>query len=634
MRILIVDDDNNILYSRGDFQNPGAIYDWDECEEFSVNDLKNSDTEINCDVQLLSGSFYHRNKTIPRNIKAIRKKVAKEKFHRPHICMTGEQSNMLQKLYRGVDYLVTSTRGATRGREEMAMMAYNIAMRCLTLNRKLFLLECSKYYSLSTANKLLDLVTGNDITDGEMINLLKYYSDRFREACGYEVVYKVHLGEIIRYGSKESEIVSISFASKAIVDLFKENTHILYVDACHTSDHGSILLAVFEDANHKVQPLGFQISPTENQASWDMFLMTLKEAGVDFDDLVINSDRHEGLLNAIATVFPTAENVSCFVHVERNIQDKWVKTYGVLAEEKKSVVEDFNKYMNFLNCARVSITEEECNGYLKQMELIEMSYSHSDECSVLEYIKEIPSIFMYKWRYNHLMEVTSNPVEICMKELKDERYSLNSCRNEIMFNKFRYLIRWMYDCVEVRFRALNSDMRHSYRESFKVPCEWVEVYIKRMASYYETYRTDFKVKDANQNRDVTTPRLNLFDVLDCGLNAIFRVNLRDMKCSCHEPHWRHTPCVHIIAVLHERCEFSRVWDGVGSEYYQDNVKKTCRYLTAEERDILDEIILPSNPMVVPPDKESIKLRTVRGRTSSNARRKFSRGERTEMLPVC
>lgn len=37
---------------------------------------------------------------------------------------------------------------------------------------------------------------------------------------------------------------------------------------------------------------------------------------------------------------------------------------------------------------------------------------------IADYISGIEGVYIHKWNYNHLMEVTTNPVEICMKELK------------------------------------------------------------------------------------------------------------------------------------------------------------------------------------------------------------------------
>ena len=70
--------------------------------------------------------------------------------------------------------------------------------------------------------------------------------------------------EIVRDGVEKSEIVPTSFVSSVIVSMMKESNHIMYIDDCHCSDHGCILLVIFMDGNHKVQPIGFQVSPIEN----------------------------------------------------------------------------------------------------------------------------------------------------------------------------------------------------------------------------------------------------------------------------------------------------------------------------------------------------------------------------------
>ena len=68
---------------------------------------------------------------------------------------------------------------------------------------------------------------------------------------------------------------------------------------------------------------------------------------------------------------------------------------------------------------------------------------------------------MYKRQYNHLMQFTSNAIEICMKDIMERRYGLNSCHAETVLNKYRYLVRWIYDRLEKREEALKRSSRVS-----------------------------------------------------------------------------------------------------------------------------------------------------------------------------
>ena len=75
-----------------------------------------------------------------------------------------------------------------------------------------------------------------------------------------------------------------------------------------------------------------------------------------------------------------------------------------------------------------------------------------------------------------------------------------------------------------------------------------------------------------------------FRVIDRARRRVYKVRLenREDPCCCHLMYWEHTPCVHVLCVLHFRKEYWRVWESVGGIYSYTSVKKTCRELTKEE----------------------------------------------------
>ena len=79
--------------------------------------------------------------------------------------------------------------------------------------------------------------------------------------------------------------------------------------------------------------LGFGVYANESGATWTDFLMGLKRRGLT-GLLMITSDAHEGILNAIGKVFPTVPWQRCQFHFSRNITDKAPKKYqtGLRAE--------------------------------------------------------------------------------------------------------------------------------------------------------------------------------------------------------------------------------------------------------------------------------------------------------------
>ena len=79
--------------------------------------------------------------------------------------------------------------------------------------------------------------------------------------------------------------------------------------------------------------LGFGVYANESSATWTDFLLSLKKRGLT-GLLMITSDAHEGILNAIGKVFPTVPWQRCQFHFSRNITDKAPKKYqtGLRAE--------------------------------------------------------------------------------------------------------------------------------------------------------------------------------------------------------------------------------------------------------------------------------------------------------------
>lgn len=72
--------------------------------------------------------------------------------------------------------------------------------------------------------------------------------------------------------------------------------------------------------------LGFGVYANESSATWTDFLLNLKKRGLT-GLLMITSDAHEGILNAIGKVFPTVPWQRCQFHFSRTITDRAPKKY-------------------------------------------------------------------------------------------------------------------------------------------------------------------------------------------------------------------------------------------------------------------------------------------------------------------
>jgi len=90
----------------------------------------------------------------------------------------------------------------------------------------------------------------------------------------------------------------------------------------------AFMIAYGTNAQGHREILGFGVYQHETVATWTDFLMGLKKRGLT-GLLMITSDAHEGILNAIGKVFPTVPWQRCQFHFIRNITDKAPKKYQI-----------------------------------------------------------------------------------------------------------------------------------------------------------------------------------------------------------------------------------------------------------------------------------------------------------------
>lgn len=79
--------------------------------------------------------------------------------------------------------------------------------------------------------------------------------------------------------------------------------------------------------------LGFEVYDNESKETWNSFLQKLKKRGLQ-GLLMITSDAHEGIQDAVSKVFPKVPWQRCQFHFARNISGKSPKKYqtGIRAE--------------------------------------------------------------------------------------------------------------------------------------------------------------------------------------------------------------------------------------------------------------------------------------------------------------
>ncbi|KAL3655614.1 hypothetical protein CASFOL_000010 [Castilleja foliolosa] len=88
---------------------------------------------------------------------------------------------------------------------------------------------------------------------------------------------------------------------------------------------GTLLLATAMDGNKQIYPIAFGIVDSENNESWNWFLVKLHEIIGHMPDLVIISDRHKSIMKGVADVFPDAVHGICLFHLKMNVAAKFKK---------------------------------------------------------------------------------------------------------------------------------------------------------------------------------------------------------------------------------------------------------------------------------------------------------------------
>ncbi|XP_062075264.1 uncharacterized protein LOC133779305 [Humulus lupulus] len=74
---------------------------------------------------------------------------------------------------------------------------------------------------------------------------------------------------------------------------------------------GTLLCAMGQDANKQIYPIAFSVVDSENNDSWLYFLLRLKEAIGEVENLVFVSDRHTSIASALTKIFLRHTMVLC-----------------------------------------------------------------------------------------------------------------------------------------------------------------------------------------------------------------------------------------------------------------------------------------------------------------------------------
>lgn len=112
----------------------------------------------------------------------------------------------------------------------------------------------------------------------------------------------------------------ISFG-QSIRGFYKAVRRVIVVDGTFLKSKykGVLLVATAVDGNSNLYPIAFGIADSENDLSWEWFLMQLKFVIADEEDLAFVSDRHMSIGKTIAKIYPLAKHGVCIHHLLNNV---------------------------------------------------------------------------------------------------------------------------------------------------------------------------------------------------------------------------------------------------------------------------------------------------------------------------
>ncbi|RVW13602.1 hypothetical protein CK203_088780 [Vitis vinifera] len=94
---------------------------------------------------------------------------------------------------------------------------------------------------------------------------------------------------------------------------------VLAIDSCHLRGpyKGALLSAIAYDVDDGMFPLALGVASSENYEDWYWFLEKLKGV-LDGKEVVIISDRHQGILRSVFELFGIGNHAYCYRHVKEN----------------------------------------------------------------------------------------------------------------------------------------------------------------------------------------------------------------------------------------------------------------------------------------------------------------------------
>ncbi|KAG5521019.1 hypothetical protein RHGRI_033537 [Rhododendron griersonianum] len=299
-------------------------------------------------------------------------------------------------------------------------------------------------------------------------------------------------------------------------------------------------------------PICVAVVDSENSENWHWFMLKLRDF-LDFDkEVVFISDRHEGLLRAVESVFPSSPHSYCLLHLKANLRKHMG---GLDTKKKKHIVALFHR------CA-CAANVQECDKLLSKLKQ-DGGVKITEFLSRLENEHWCHPYFPGK-RYG---ELTSNLVECFNNWIRKER---------------RLPITQLVDKIRLKLMDQMCDRRELAAKWKTVICpKWD----KKLVELFGLSKT-WNVVRANG------------DLYEVQSDPSVSVDIARRSCSCGDWQLNMFPCIHGVCALKkskkdlndymECCFFSESY----REAYSKCINPVPRIWQNVDLDAADDILLP------------------------------------------
>nr|XP_028952514.1 uncharacterized protein LOC114822343 [Malus domestica] len=187
--------------------------------------------------------------------------------------------------------------------------------------KKNYGLDVSYYNAWYGKEMVMTMVHGDDVLSYQKLG---WYVEEIR---------KSNPGShcVLQCDPNTSHFRRLFIAFRGSIEGFNYCRPLLFLDGTFVKNKykGTLLGATGKNGNQGFFPLAFALVDVEDEANWTWFLMNLSTVLFE-DDRTITFilDRHKGLLQFVANVFPTSPHGFCIYHIEKIIKTTYPIGFG------------------------------------------------------------------------------------------------------------------------------------------------------------------------------------------------------------------------------------------------------------------------------------------------------------------